>query len=530
MRVLWYRIEAWIDQSVRPGRSREADAETWVNPMKINPTLGIILCGLWLGGSAAGAEVEGKLLRLPKIFSDHMVLQREMPIPVYGWAAPGRTIRVTLAGETASAVANDKGRWMVRLPKRQDGGPYELTVSDGETTKTFRDMMVGEVWLCSGQSNMTVPLHETKDGDKEAATAQNPQIRFFHLGYNMSHIANRSKDDFDGEGYGWVPCSPDMAAGMSALAYYFGKTLQRELGVAVGLIHSSWGGVGIAAFMPREGIVADSGWADSLKQWDQQWADYHATKDPAKNPNRQENFNAAINQPAGLYNGSIAPFVPFGLRGVLWYQGEADAGNARPYTERLTRMIRLWRKAWGLEQMQFLIVQLPGFGTATEGPAESGWAEVREAQQQAAKATNSGLIVTIDVGEAENIHPQNKKTVGDRLARTALAKIFGRRDVTYGGPTFQSARRKGNALVVTFDHAKGGLHTSDNGPVRGLVVADSTGPFQKADARIEGETVVVSSPKVSRPVRVRYAWADNPVCNLCNKERLPAEPFQADVK
>ncbi|MBN2309483.1 MAG: sialate O-acetylesterase [Candidatus Hydrogenedentes bacterium] len=498
--------------------------------MKTFRTLWTALFLSCVGVSAAMAEGEPAALRLPKIFSDHMVLQRGMPIPVYGWAGPGDTVRVTLGKQSASAVVADDGRWIVRLPKRRAGGPYELIVTDGTLTKSYQDVVVGEVWLCSGQSNMTLPLSETQDGDKEAAAASNPSIRFFHLNYDLDHLANQPKDDFDGEGYGWECCSPGRAGAMSAVAYYLGKALQRELDVPIGLIHSSWGGVAIAAFTPREGIVADPDLAELLKDWDRQWADYRATGDEAKNPNRHENFNNAIQQPAGLYNGAIAPFVPYGLRGVAWYQGETDAGNPAPYCERLTRMIHLWRQAWGLREMPFLIVQLPNFGEPTEGPAESGWAQVRDAQRQAAEATGSEFIVTIDVGEADNIHPMNKEVVGERVARAALARVYGRRGVCYSGPVVKSVRCKKDTLVVKFRHARGGLCTSDGGRVNGFVIADSTGQFRKAEARIDGRRVVVSSPDIGEPARVRYAWADNPVCNLCNKAQLPAGPFQAEAR
>jgi sialate O-acetylesterase len=294
------------------------------------------------------------------------------------------------------------------------------------------------------------------------------------------------------------------------------------------MIHASWGGVGIASYMPRKGCAADPQFGEALKQWDKDWADFRASNDPAKNPNRHDNFNNAIQQPAGLYNGSVAPIQPYGLRGVVWYQGETDAGNPAPYAKRLIRMIRLWRKAWDNKDMPFLIVQLPGFYAPTEGPADGGWAQAREAQKLAAKATNSQLVVTIDLGDAENIHPLNKKDVGKRLALSAAANVYGCQNVAFSGPVFQSARRKGTSVVVTFTRAKG-LCTSDGGPAKGFVVAGADGVYQKADARIEGNRVIVASPKVRQPVKIRYAWADNPVCNLSNKAKLPAQPFQAEI-
>lgn len=495
-------------------------------------TIWVLLFLSCIGISAAAAEDNAASLRLPKIFSDHAVLQRDMPIPVYGWASPGAKVQVTLAKDTVSATTNDKGRWIARLPARPAGGPYTLVVSDGKATITYKDVMVGEVWICSGQSNMTLPLNETQNGKDVAAAADNKNFRYFTIGYNMGHIANQPLDDLQGDKgctYGWEPVAPNMAGAMSAVAFYFGEALQKELNIPVGMIHSSWGGVGIAAYTPREGCAADPQFAGELKQWDKDWAEFHATNDPAKNPNRQENFNSAINQPAGLYNGGIAPVCPYSLRGAVWYQGETDAGNPAPYCTRLTRMINLWRKAWGNKDMPFLIVQLPGFYAPTEGPADGGWAQVREAQKQAAKATKSHLVVIIDSGDAENIHPTNKQVVGDRLCKTALAKIYGRDNVAYSGPVFETVRRSGKALIVHFKYADGGLCTSDGGPVKGFVVAGVDGVYHKASAKIEGRRVVVSSPEVPLPTHVRYAWADNPVCNLCNKEKLPAGPFQAEI-
>ncbi|MBN1554144.1 MAG: hypothetical protein JXA11_05330 [Phycisphaerae bacterium] len=495
-----------------------------------HPLLWFLLC---VSVFRVDAWADSPTLRLPKIFSDHMVLQREGAIPVYGWASPGAEVRVTLAGKTSTAKTNDKGRWMAHLPKQSAGGPYELTITDGKETITYKDVMVGEVWLCSGQSNMTLPLFETDKGKEVAAASKNENLRYFTIGYNMGHIANQPLDDLQGDKgytYSWECVTPKMAGGMSAVAYYFGEALQKELNIPVGMIHASWGGVGIQAYTPREGCAADPPFAEAMKDWDRQWAEFRETNDPEKDPNRHANFNAAIQQPAGLYNGSIAPVAPYGLRGFAWYQGEADAGNAAPYTERLTRMIRLWRKAWGWKETPFLIVQLPGFGTPNEGTDDDGWAQVREAQKQAAKATHSHLVVIIDSGEAENIHPMNKKVVGDRLAKTALAKVYGRKKIRYSSPVFQSVRRKGSDLVVTFKNTYGGLRTSDGGPLKGFVLSGADGAYHKASAKIEGHNrVVVSSPDVPQPVRVRYAWAKNPVCNLCNKENLPAGPFQAEI-
>lgn len=463
-------------------------------------------------------------VRLPKIFSDDMVLQRDMKLPVWGWAAPGEKVVVTLAGQSAETVAGKDGKWRVDLKPLAAGGPFKMTVT-GENTVVFNNVLVGEVWFCSGQSNMTVTLKESLNAEKEIAHADYPRIRFFHLSYNLAHRQNRPKSDFDGEGYRWVTCTPKTAEVFSAVGYYFGRDLHKELNVPIGLIQSSWGATAIQTWCPREVLKADPRTRAFVDQWDKTWDDYRTGKTQA-DPN-QGDFVWASNQAAGLYNGTVAPIIPYAIKGVIWYQGESNTPEAVFYRKLFPAMIRGWREAWGEGNFPFLFVQLAAYGPPAAAPCESDWAELREAQSMALKVPNTAMAVAIDVGDAANIHPPNKAAVGHRLALAAQAVAYGKK-IVYSGPIYESMKKEGNKIRLRFRFAEDGLVTKDPAPVKGFAVAGKDRKFVWADARIEGSGVVVWSDKVAAPVAVRYGWAQNSECNLYNKAGLPASPFRTD--
>ena len=492
-------------------------------------------------------------VRLPAIFSDHMVLQRGVAAPVWGSADPGEEVKVTLGGadlpgaQPKSAVAGTDGRWKLKLGALKGGGVTTLTVQ-GKNTLTVSDVLIGEVWLCSGQSNMAMAVRGCNDFPKEQAEAQHPQIRMFTV---TSGPAASPQDDCRGS---WVVCSPDTVAGFSATAYFFGREIHRSLGVPVGLVHSSVGGTPIEAWTswdaqkdltPLKSPIFDN-WTKRQAAWDPakaveayetRLAAYRdaaakakeAEKPAPQRPAKPVEPHLDSHYPATLYNGKINPLVPYAIRGALWYQGE---NNASPtggplYHLQLTTLIRDWRRRWSAE-FPFGFVQLPDFHAPQKEPVENtGWTLVREGMLQTLSTPRTGMAVTLGLGEANNIHPKNKQEVGLRLAMWALADVYGKKGIASSGPLPVGHEVSGSAIVVRFKHADGGLQ-APGGSLRGFAIAAADKRWMRADARIDGDRVVVSSPDVPNPVAVRYAWADTPDCNLKNAAGLPASPFRTD--
>lgn len=646
-------------------------------------TMLVLLSATW-----AAAE-----LKLPAVIGDNMVLQRDVPIPIWGWAEKGQTVTVTFAGQSATATAGEDGKWMVRLPaQKANDQPQTMTIQAGDVTRTLGNILIGEVWLASGQSNMEMSVVASNNAEQEIAAANHPTLRLFTVTKEASPLP---KDDVTGS---WAECTPQTVPGFSAAAYFFGLELLDNLKVPVGLINSSWGGTPIegwcnpAAFaavgrdqefqravqladLARQNLPLamrkylkdliewekitncydyhndgfDLGWANpgnDPKQWQDakdhlsldsigafwfrrtveippEWVgkelvlelgvidDYdtayvnglevgrtgkevlqywmhprvyrvpeHCTT-PGKNVIAVRVFNnyligqfpgsgklypaqqgdKAISLDGGwryrvertqnmretaapkpipptasmhpglpcvLYNGMIQPLAPYALRGAIWYQGEANAGAAAAYQKMLPAMIQAWRDAWGEKDLAFGIVQLANFMKRDLEPTDPGWAQLREAQTMTLSVPNTGLAVAIDIGDEADIHPKNKQDVGKRLAFWARAKIYGQ-DVPYSGPMYKDMKAEGNKIRISFDHVNGGLVSKDDKPLEGFAVAGKDGKFVWADAKIDGETVLVWSDKVAEPAAVRYAWANNPACNLYNKANLPAVPFRTDA-
>ena len=642
--------------------------------------------------TATAAESGG--LKLASLFTDNMVLQQGRKNPVWGKAQDGAKILVELNGKKAETEA-ENGKWMVKLPSMKQGGPYTMKVASGNQTVELKNVLIGEVWVASGQSNMEFGLSGAVNGTAEAAAAKYPNIRFFTVERATS---TTPLDSVRGT---WVECNPKNAPAFSAVAYFFARKLATEDGLNVGIIHTSWGGTPAEAWTDEETLRSDPEFASLLgllesfknspnlgkqeiqkkmEEWEKFWDGVFATNDelgrgwadPAADlsgwtktdqpkdgsvlstidgvvwyrrdveipeawagkdltlklgpiddydisyfngrevgriykdtPNwyitpREYTVPAALVRPgrntiavrvvdnwlgggfggdpgamqiqvkdgsadqaaalAGpwmtktafqfdtkrdpvrpeqgnesqvstlLYNAMISPLIPYGIRGSIWYQGESNASRFVQYRKLFPAMIECWRRAWGEGAFPFYFVQLANYMKRADVPTESEWAGLREAQSMTLKLKNTGMAVIIDIGDAGNIHPTNKQDVGKRLALWAEAKVYGKRDIEYSGPLFRKMKVKGGRAFLAFDHAKGGLAAQGGGRLEGFAIAGADGRFVWADAEIDGERVVVSSPGVREPKAVRYGWADNPAVNLINRAGLPASPFRTDVR
>lgn len=630
-----------------------------------------------------------KNIEVNPLFTDNMVLQQKQKIPIWGKAESGGKVTVIFQNEEKSAIVDKDGKWRIDLSPVPAGGPYELLIK-GEKTHKINNVLVGEVWICSGQSNMEMPVSgnwaKVFNDKEEVANANHPNIRLFQVEKVMANTPQKKL-----ESNGWVSCSPKTISNFSAVAYFYGRYLQKELNVPVGLIQTAWGGTVVEAWMSGktlkkfpefkdivtflendkrtedekiklekeklnewpdkiEKILKSKGTFDHAFQnadyqiknwkimklptlWEDQGLDidgvvwfskeinipkswkgeeltlslggindyditwfngkrvgrgvdvdiqrnykipaslvkagknritiqvldignngglYGPAKnmkistnnhsisltgdwkykidpikiDPAKLPEKP-NHNSGINRPSVLYNTMIYPLLPYGIKGAIWYQGESNAERAYQYRKLFPAMIKNWRKDWGQGDFPFYFVQLANFMKIRSQPKEDSWAELREAQNMALKLPNTGVAVTIDIGNAKDIHPKNKQDVGKRLALNALAKTY-HKDIPYSGPMYKSMQVKGNKIIIQFDHIEGGLISKGNKELKGFAISGKNKKFVWANAKIEGDQVVVWNSKIKNPVAIRYAWASNPVCNLYNTANLPASPFRTD--
>lgn len=629
-------------------------------------------------------------ISLPVIFSDNMVIQQGIKAPVWGTSRPSQSIKIEFAGSTVQTKVGADGKWMVRMPVNKAGGPFTMKITGDGQSIIFNNVMVGEVWICSGQSNMEMPLAgwgKIKDFEKEIAAANYPEIRLLQVQHTTS---TTPLTDVKVDAGKWQECSPQTVANFSSVAYFFARNIYEKKPVAIGLIHSSWGGTIAEAWTSGESLkkmpvfakavekmesVAsqktltpaeytqqfkawqenvmqkDSGYSNNNPAWasnevnastwktmslpgawekaglpdfdgiawfrkkitvPEEWSgkDLQLSLGPIDDDDitflngtqvgKTEGNNRArlytipgslvksgeniltvrvldnggdggmigeskqlfIKQGNGepvslagdwsyktsvtssvlparpvvpegpnrtmvLYNAMINPIVPYGIRGAIWYQGESNAGRAYQYRELFPLMIKDWRQHWGEGDFPFYFVQLANFNPVKPEPGESDWAELREAQLKTLALPNTGMAVIIDIGEAKDIHPKNKQDVGARLAMIARAKLYGEK-IPFTGPVFQSSKVEGNSIRISFANAEGGLTMKGNDTLKGFAIAGADKKFHWADAKIEGSHVIVSSPEVASPVAVRYAWANNPVCNLYDKAGLPASPFRTD--
>ena len=464
-------------------------------------------------------------VKLPSIFGNSMVLQRESPVPVWGWAEPGEKVKVLLAGQSKSVVADESGRWQVKLDALKANAEGQSFTVAGNNTIELKDVLVGEVWICSGQSNMEWGLGGTLNGKQEVDGANHPQIRLFNV---PSHITAASpRDNCPGN---WQICRPSSAGGFSAVGYFFGRRLCEELDVPIGLVGSNWGGTRIEPWTSLSGFRS----VPELK------AIADEVGDRELKIQRGENVNVGGGSPAAIYNAMIHPLAPFAMRGAIWYQGESNGGEGESYYHKTKALANGWRELFN-PNLAFYWVQLANFQQPSDNPAGGdGWAKIREAQRKALKVPHTGMAVIIDIGEANDIHPRNKQDVGWRLAQWALHQTYGKKDMVPCGPLYKSHKVEGRAIRITFDHVggglmvgeKGGLEPTDevkDGQLKRFAIAGADKNWHWAQAAIDGRNVVVKSPEVASPVAVRYAYSMNPVgANLYNREGIPASPFRTD--
>ena len=469
-----------------------------------------LLLAFLSGLPAARADVS-----LNNMFGDHMVLQQGLANRIWGRAEPGEEVTVSIAGQSQTTKANDAGNWEVRLePLTEYGGPHTLTVT-GNNEITFNDVLVGEVWICSGQSNMQWAVNQANDPDLEKAAANDAAIRLI----SVPQVGTQEPQwNFKGR---WSVCSPETVGDFSAVGYFFGRQLHRTLGVPIGLIDNAWGGSAADAWVKREKIAAH----ETLRAIHDRWTKLEETKAD------DQRLMAGNSRPGNIHAGVLTPSIGYGIRGVIWYQGESNAGRAHQYRTLFPFMIESWREEWAMPdnaEFPFYWVQLADFKAEKTEPAESDWAELREAQTMTMKALpNTGEAVIIDAGEGRDIHPRDKQTVAKRLARWALAKNYGV-EIVHQSPRFKSMEIKGNKAVLTFDHVGAGLYSFDVRDPKGFAVCGQDQKFVWANARIVGKDKVEVWAEGVTPAQVRYAWAVNPVCTLMSREGLPATPFRTD--
>lgn len=509
--------------------------------MQLRLRLGVTTVLVTLFLSAAQAEV-----RLPGFFNDHMVLQRDLPLPIWGWAEPGEPVRVQLGERTASTTANPQGEWKVTLPALPaGGGPLELNVS-GKNTLSIKDVLMGEVWLCSGQSNMEWVVSGCVNAAAEIQAANYPGIRQVKIPKRPSPTP---QSDVSAP---WQVCSPETAGGFTACGYFMARRLHQDLKVPIGLINSSWGGTRIEPWTPPVGFAE----VPELKSIETQVA----LRTPG-NPAQQQQLRAYFAQldewlttakaaleagrvvepsppfpdplkpltghqdPTALYNGMIHPLIPYALRGAIWYQGESNLGEGMLYFHKMQALVGGWRKLWGQGEFPFYYVQIAPYQYGQSNPATL--AEFWEAQSAAMQIPHTGMVVTNDIATLNDIHPPNKQDVGLRLALLALHRTYGRQDVVDSGPVFHSLKLDGSQLSVSFDNTAGGLKSRDGQPLTSFEIIGPGTTWTAATAKIDGDTITLSAPGIDHPTAMRFAWHKLAQPNLINGAGLPASAFRA---
>ena len=506
----------------------------------------ISIVSLFASISVARADV-----KLHGLFSDHMVLQRDASVPIWGWADEGEEVTVEFSGQKVSTRAK-AGKWMVRLKKLKAGNAAEDLKLTGKNSITLKDVLVGEVWIASGQSNMEWPMRNTYQADTEIPKTANSMVRL----YTVPKL--KAENPVDNVPSSWTACGPDTTPSFSAVAYYFARDLQKALGVPVGMIHTSWGGSPAEVWM-REGVLVSNPdfkrdildtYVASKKRNDGAIVAWEAERDAAKQAGKPftKRKPSLAWRPTELYNGMIAPLIPYAIKGAIWYQGESNAERAHQYRSLFADMVSNWRDDWNQGDFTFLQVQLAPFKAIKPEPGESSWAELREAQNYAMKVLPKvGVAVITDVGDEKDIHPRRKEPAGVRLALAAQHIAYGEK-IVWSGPAYKSMKVNGTKAIISFDHVGSGLVTGRAGEMedatgpavydqssgriqrelKGFAVCGEDRKFVWATAEIVGDKVVVRSPQVPKPVAVRFGWADFPVVNLWNREGLPASPFRTD--
>ncbi|MGA3171008.1 MAG: sialate O-acetylesterase [Chthoniobacteraceae bacterium] len=481
---------------------------------------------------------------LPSLFSDNMVIQQHEKINVWGKADPDESVTVQMGPDTAQTTAGKDGNWEVKLDGLKSGGPYDMTVF-GKNSVTVHNVAIGEVWVCAGESNMEFKTIEARNGQDESVDGDLPMVRVFTVWHNA---ADEPQSDCDGA---WVVCDPNTARNFSAIGFFFARELNRAMRVPIGLIQCTWGGSPIEAWMPRATLEEDPDFLAELDHYnkaaaaypqakaayDAKLVDWKSAADAAKSAGSPPTPRpvaplapGGARQPAALYDGMIAPLTRYPICGVLWYQGESNTSHPSLYRKLLPAMITSWREGWDEGDFPFFYAQLSNFLAPRPEPGESRWAELREAQSLALDVPKTGMVVTADVGEPDNMHPPDKQDVAHRFALLAKNEVYGEPDLTTSGPVFSGMRIEDGKAILSFDHADGGLIAKGGKPLKGFQIAPDGGPFVWAGAQISDDQVIVQSKDVPNPTAVRYAWADYPDCTLFNKGGLPAIPFRTDTQ
>jgi sialate O-acetylesterase len=475
-------------------------------------------------------------VRLPAVIGDNMVLQQNTFASLWGWADAGEhvTVKTSWCDDAVNTEASQSGEWLVKVETPKASGPHNITIK-GKNTIELKNVMTGEVWVCSGQSNMQWTVNNSNNAEEEIAAAKHPNIRLFYV---PRTVALEPQDDCEAD---WKECSPETIGGFSAVAYFFGRALHRELNVPIGLIHTSWGGTPAESWTRREILESNDKLVPIVERFEKYRADYprlledHKAKleewkvaaekakaDGKKPPKKPGAPRNPVNSwtPSGLYNAMIAPLLNCTIQGAIWYQGESNASRAYQYQTLFPAMIENWRTDWKLGDFPFYFVQI--------APYKGQIPEIREAQLIAfKKVSNTGMVVTTDIGNVDDIHPRNKQDVGKRLALWALAKTYGEKKIVCSGPVFRAKRIEGNRIRLYFDYVGSGL-VAEGGELTHFTIAEKDQDFVPARAVIEGTTVVVSSSNVDNPVDVRFGWENSAEPSLFNKEGLPASPFRTD--
>ena len=461
-------------------------------------------------------------IKLPNVIGSGMVLQRDMAVPVWGWAEAGEEVTVSFADQTKKAKAGNDGKWIVKLDSLKANSEGATLTISGKNKINLDNVLVGEVWICSGQSNMEWAIRQSMNPKEEAAAANYPQIRLFNVpGHTVSPLP---KDEGAGQ---WQVCDPKSANNFSAVGYFFGRRLHKDLKVPVGLIGSNWGGTRIEPWTTLAGFESVpelSKIADQVK-------------------NYKQDTRVGGGQPSAIYNSMVHPLTPFAMRGGIWYQGESNGNEGITYYQKKHALVNGWRKAFQNKDLAFYWVQLANFQKESDKPeGGDGWAKLREAQTKALDIPGTGMAVITDIGAANDIHPKNKQDVGWRLAQWALHQTYGQKNLVPSGPLYKSHKVEGNAIRLSFDHVGSGLIVGNkngleptaevkDGKLEHFSISGKDNKWVWADAKIDGETVVVESKEVSEPVAVRYGFTMNPAkANLYNKEGLPAGPFRTDTE
>jgi sialate O-acetylesterase len=480
-------------------------------------------------------------IKLPAIFSDNMVLQQKKQITIWGWANPRENVKVNSDWDSSvkATDANQAGKWMITIETPAAGGPYNLFIK-GNNTVTIKNILIGEVWLCSGQSNMEFSVKSATNAEQEIKEANYPKIRLFQIGENTS---TEPLDDCNGT---WQICSPNSIPRFTAIGYFFGREIHKELNCPVGLIESAWGGTGAESWTPKEILQNDEEflpilnrdeevvknkdkykqkYSEAFVKWEHQ---VEQDKAEGKTPPRQPSIPSELRpevRASRLYNAMIHPIIPFTIKGVVWYQGENNFSRAYQYRKLFPAMISSWREKWNQGDFPFYYVQIAPYHYGN--PNDTRVPELQEAQMMTLKCPNTGMVVITDIGDVNNVHPCNKQDVGKRLALWAMAKDYGCKNIVYSGPLYKAMKTEGNKIRLYFDYADSGLMSKD-GELKEFIIAGSDQKFYPATAVIEGNTVIVSSEQVTEPAAVRYSWRHSARPNLFNKEGLPASPFRTD--